>query len=459
MLAETRMSRASGFLFDAFYKLKSGVEAMARYVRLQRQLRPRGAMRQVGAIALGCSLALAFVGCSEDIRSTGSAESAANQDSTAAAAREGASLQRITVALNPGPVPEAVFELKGLPAELMSLLTSGAKEGERLLASFEVYTGAEIDNEQPAMLGERSVVDGMLVFTPQFPLQPGQSYTAIFSPLGLRDAARSYTGSVRQVFTLPRKPESPTTTVTAVYPTGDQLPQNLLKIYLHFSAPMSQEDSYKHIRLLNAAGEQVPDPFLELGEELWDVAGTRMTVLFDPGRIKQELQPREEVGPPLLPDQRYQLVIDSDWKDAAGNRLAEEFRKEFEVGPPDEVQPRIKAWRVEPPEPNSRGPLQVHFDEPLDHAMLQRVFVITGPDDEIIAGRVEVAGGETLWRFLPENPWKPGRYTITADSTLEDRSGNSLGRPFEVALSEPAERAEPPATVELTFDVAQPDGE
>ena len=92
------------------------------------------------------------------------------------------------------------------------------------------------------------------------------------------------------------KPKTEPTVVTQVYPTSDKLPENQLKFYLHFSAPMSRGDSYKHIQLLDEKGKAVELPFLELDEELWDPAGKRFTLFFDPGRIKRGLKPREEVG-------------------------------------------------------------------------------------------------------------------------------------------------------------------
>ena len=47
-------------------------------------------------------------------------------------------------------------------------------------------------------------------------------------------------------------------------------------------------------------------PFLELDEELWSPDGTRFTLVFDPGRIKRGLKPREEAGPILEAGKSYQ---------------------------------------------------------------------------------------------------------------------------------------------------------
>ena len=65
--------------------------------------------------------------------------------------------------------------------------------------------------------------------------------------------------------------------MTHVYPSRAMLPENLLRLYIHFSAPMSRGEAYRRIRLLDATGKPVDDPFLELDEELWsrDGSGSR----------------------------------------------------------------------------------------------------------------------------------------------------------------------------------------
>ena len=58
-------------------------------------------------------------------------------------------------------------------------------------------------------------------------------------------------------------------------------------------------------------------PFLELDEELWSPDGDSLHLVFDPGRIKRGLKPREEVGPVLEAGKSYSLVIDREWVDAS----------------------------------------------------------------------------------------------------------------------------------------------
>src|SRR6185436_15583273 len=88
--------------------------------------------------------------------------------------------------------------------------------------------------------------------------------------------------------TVPGK-TTPPTVVAQVYPTADALPANQLKFYLDFSAPMSFGDAYRHIRLLDEEGRDVPRAFLQTAHELWDARRQRFTLILDPGRIKRGL--------------------------------------------------------------------------------------------------------------------------------------------------------------------------
>jgi hypothetical protein len=236
--------------------------------------------------------------------------------------------------------------------------------------------------------------------------------------------------------------------VEAVYPSADRLPENLLRFYLHFSSPMSRGEAYRRIRLLDAAGEPIEAAFLELDEELWDPSATRFTLLIDPGRIKQGLVPRAELGAVLEAGKRYTLEVDAGWPDASGQPMLEPFRKEFVVGPPDESPPDPTDWRLDVPEVSSvpllfsrtlPPPLVVRFPEPLDHALVGRLLSVRDAEGRAVPGRGEVIEGETGWRFTPRRHWRPGDYVLDVDADLEDRAGNGVGRPFEVDVFDPIE--------------------
>ena len=167
---------------------------------------------------------------------------------------------------------------------------------------------------------------------------------------------------------------------------------------------MSRGEAYRHIRLLDAKGKPVDAPFLELDEELWSRDGMRFTLLFDPGRIKRGLKPREDLGPVLEAGKSYQLVIDRDWPDAEGNPLKAEFRKTLRAGPPDETSPDPKTWEIRPPAPETRDPLEVRFPEPLDRALLDRLIVVQDAAGKAVPGRIAVEAEETALAIRSGGP-------------------------------------------------------
>ena len=199
---------------------------------------------------------------------------------------------------------------------------------------------------------------------------------------------------------------------------------------------MSRGEAYRHIHLIDAANNDPVDiPFLELEQELWDRNNRRLTVLFDPGRIKRGLVPTNTIGPPVVEGKHYKLVVDREWHDARGVRLVEGFEKDFRGGPADRVPPEPKNWLVTAPKAASTEPLVILFPKSMDYVLLQRMIGIFDSRGEI-HGSIAVDRNETEWRFTPDQSWKPGSYRITADNTLEDISGNHLDRPFDVDVFE-----------------------
>lgn len=347
------------------------------------------------------------------------------------------------------------FEVVGLTPADLDQLKKADPEPARWQEFFAVYVVLDKeDKDQSAVLGSYRVADGVVRFEPRFPLVPGVRYRAVCRPARL--AGRAGGEDVRNVFELPKPKPAEPTVVRHVYPSRDKLPENQLKFYLHFSAPMSRREAYQHIQLLDEKGKPVDLPFLELDEELWDPDGKRFTLFFDPGRIKRGLKPREEVGPALIEGKNYTLVIDRKWADAQGNPLKETHRKSFRVLAPDDTPPDPRTWKVEPPLAGRAAPLTVRFGKPLDHALLQRLLWVTDAQGKQMTGKVQVTEEETCWQFTPDRPWQAGAYDLVADTTLEDLAGNSIGRPFEVDLFRPVQREVKTATVKRTFQVAAP---
>jgi hypothetical protein len=325
---------------------------------------------------------------------------------------------------------KAHIEVTGLSNDLLKELSRQKLDLEQWQQFFSIHVLTDKKSGLPAMLGEYRIDDGRILFQPRFPFRPGLSYRATF-----RLDALSLSASLPTVtldFSLPAAPPARATNVEQVYPSRNVLPENQLKFYIHFSAPMSRGEAYQKIQLLDASGKEVADPFLELGEELWDRTAKRFTLFFDPGRVKRGLKPREEVGSPLQAGEAYTLLIDRSWTDAAGNPLRRSFRKSFRVAKRDETQPDPNRWKLTIPSAGTRSAIDIALDEALDHAMLGRVLVIKDASGHEVIGRIEIGGEETSWRFHPQHNWQQGAYSLVVESILEDLAGNSIGRPFEV---------------------------
>lgn len=302
-----------------------------------------------------------------------------------------------------------------------------------------------------AIAGTYRVVGEELRFKPKYPVEPGLAHLARFDPAGL--PLKRADPPVQIEFSLPAPPAPAPAFVVRVEPSGDVLPENLLKFYVHFSAPMSRGEVYDRVRLTDSSGKKLDSAFLEIGEELWDASGTRITLLLDPGRIKRGLRPREEEGPILEAGKTYALVVDREWPDAAGRPMREPFKKVFRAGPERSRRLDPKDWAVKAPGATTRDPLVLTFPEPLDRAMLGHALVVLDPGGAKVAGRVSVGEGSTRWEFRPAGDWSAGSYGLEIDPDLEDLAGNSIARAFEVDIEGPIEAKPEARRVRLSIPI------
>ena len=262
-------------------------------------------------------------------------------------------------------------------------------------------------------LGETS-----MSFLPAFRFEPGQNYVARFLESGeLREVA----------FSLPAPSSSATPAeVTAIYPSGDVLPENTLRFYLHFSVPMQPQGAFDYIRLVNASGAIDDAAFMRFKQELWNEDRTRLTVLIDPGRIKRDVATNVELGPALLSGQRYSLVVEGGWPSADGRSVLPSFEKTFRVTEALRTRPDANLWTLNNPCAGTRVPLIVEFDRPFDRHLLGQSLKIETDAGAMIKGHVDVTKQERQVRFAPHEPWPATGLRLIADPTLEDVAGNNF---------------------------------
>lgn len=297
----------------------------------------------------------------------------------------------------------------------------------------------------PPLLGTYTIEKRTLIFRPQYPLSPGVHYRAIFQDPNVR-ASR-----IETTFSGPVKNTTPSAHVDRMYPSADVLPSNQLRLYVYFSAAMSRGEAARRIHLLDGDNHELTAEFLP-GEELWDPNGQRLTLTFDPGRIKRGLTSNQNMGPPITEGRRYTLVIDREWPDAQGVPMFEGFRKAFAGGPAIRVPPDARQWKITPPRAAARDPLIVDFDRAMNYPLLQRMVQVAGPRGRI-EGTIAVDRHEAQWRFTPNAPWTIGPYRLIVDTGLEDLAGNRLGQPFDIDVFDRVTEHLTSATVDVPFTV------
>jgi hypothetical protein len=300
----------------------------------------------------------------------------------------------------------------------------------------------------------RYVVDGdAICFLPRHPLLPGTSYTML--------VGRALTGNARGDELLAVRIEvapafgEPRAHVVEMYPTAPEIPRNQLRLYVEFSTSMSEGEVKRSVHVVRADdGAPLAGALLPMEPELWDRQRRRLTVLFDPARIKRGLAPHREAGYPLQTGVAVEVIVDEAFRDADGLTLVTSFRRRYEVGPDVRRHVDVRDWDIEPPA-SPVAPLVVVFDRPLDHALVNRCLHVTGDDGGRVRGAASVAAGERRWEFEALDEWCRGTYRLVVNRTLEDLAGNSLVRVFDrdLARAEDAPIALDDATIE--FEVGQ----
>jgi hypothetical protein len=312
-----------------------------------------------------------------------------------------------------------------------------------------VFAVSVSGNEEGPVAGRYTVTDTAIVFQPLFAFDRGRSYTVRFdrSRLGV---ARSDTIVLARL-ALPTIDRQASTSVVRVTPTAVVVPENLLRLYIEFSAPMSRRGGLDFITLLDSAGREVRGAFLPLEADFWNADRTRYTVFFDPGRVKQGILPNEAMGRPLRAGGTYTLVVDPRWQDGNGLPLARGHRHTFRVGPPDQAPISVSTWQLSAPQSGRRDPLVVLFAEPLDHGLLKRALGVEQADGTPIVGEATIGRVESEWRFTPQSVWREGPHRLVVLSILEDLAGNRIGQPFEVDTFERVDSTAAPERVLVPF--------
>lgn len=278
------------------------------------------------------------------------------------------------------------------------------------------------DSPVPPIVGEWKREGNLLYFCPLIPFTKSLTYQArypelpyfTFKPITKKDYQR--------------------TTITNIFPSVTELPENTLKLYLQFSAPMSEENGYAYINLTDDQGQTIEASFLDLKPLLWNEDHTRLTLWFDPGRVKRDLIKNKKMGAPLKEGQNYTLRISKNWKDANGYSLANDFVKKITVIQADRISPTTKHWQSIAPKANTKEPVIINFGEPLDHALASKSLTVYTKKGKRVPGIITLQNKDQTWVFTPSDKWQINPYRIQIKAALEDLAGNNFNRLFDTNL-------------------------
>lgn len=300
-----------------------------------------------------------------------------------------------------------------------------------------------LTGKKTAILGTYQLVDDAVIFEPLVPFTRGLRYIVWMENNRLGKVA------------IPSLAAGDKPALLAIYPSQDSLPNNLLKIYLHFSRPMREGQSQRYVALLKNKTDTLPGVFLDLQPELWNADRTTLTLWLDPGRIKRDLQPNKRLGAPLLTGLNYQLVVSADWPDQQGALLGKITTKPFLTVPRDSLSPTPTRWTTHPPKPGSVQPLNVGFGEALDYGLLTEALHVINEAGNTVSGVWQLGDEERQGGFKPDQPWQAGRYRLRIEGRLEDLAGNNLNRLFDRDLTRPATTKPAQPFAEISFSIRQ----
>ena len=317
-------------------------------------------------------------------------------------------------------------------SELLGLEGSDAGELGRRLALYTSEALAEGGDLRavPPVAGSFTSTGAVVRFTPRFPFADGMNYSLVVDTAGRGP----------EVWSIVRASQSSASDaeVLAIYPTAAELPVNLLRIYVHFSAPMSEGRAARAIRVCRAdTGEDLHDVFLPPEPELWDPERRRLTMLLDPGRIKRGLVPNLEAGYPLVEGVAVKVLVDAEFRDAGDRPLQAGVERRYSIGAPLRSRIDMDKWRLTAPQAGSRTALVAEFGRPLDHGLLQHCLRVCDETGTAVPGDTEVGEEERSWRFTPSLPWREGDYRLVVEPRLEDVAGNSPIRVFDRDITRP----------------------
>jgi hypothetical protein len=206
--------------------------------------------------------------------------------------------------------------------------------------------------------------------------------------------------------------------VVSISPAARSIPANTLRLYVTFDHPARGVVSTRDLRLLDDAGRTIDGAFMDFGQDLWSPDGRRLTVLFDPGRVKRGVEGDGESAAPLQVGHSFTVEV-------SGKRF------HYQITPAVRTAITPQTWRLALPEVGSSQALTVTFDREMDGALLRDQLEVVDAQGRSQPGEVTASASGRVWSWRPKHYWRVGAYRLVVGSSLEDVSGNRVGEALD----------------------------
>jgi hypothetical protein len=206
--------------------------------------------------------------------------------------------------------------------------------------------------------------------------------------------------------------------VVSLSPAARSIPANTLRLYVTFDHPARGVVSTRDLRLLDDADRTIDGAFMDFGQDLWSPDGRRLTVLFDPGRVKRGVEGDGESAAPLQVGHSFTVEV-------SGKRF------HYEITPAVRTAINPHTWRLALPKAESREALTVNFEREMDDALLRDQLVVEDSRGRTQSGQMTVSSSGRVWSWRPKHGWHIGTYRLVVGNNLEDVSGNRVGEALD----------------------------
>jgi len=236
-----------------------------------------------------------------------------------------------------------------------------------------------------------------------------------------------------------------------VYPSQHELPANLLKWHLSFSAPISTARVTDLISIIDQNGQIVDRAFLKLETVLLSKDQTVLTLWVEPGRQKRGLGPNKKLGPVFEINKDYTLRVSADLKDRHGVSMLTDYTKSFTIIDAVRTKVNPSSWEIVPPSENEE--LAIHVTTPLDYISALHSIALYDWNDQEVTGDWLYSEEDHTITFLPATTWERGDYYIEVQRHLEDIAGNNVNRLFDEQIDHKYDVSDATESINLYFTV------